>query len=169
MGVMPGYIFSPLNELEAREILSWRYPGVPTLYVPDPEHLDEDLQALLDPAFHYHIVREASEKIVGFCCFGEDAQVPGGDYSLSALDIGLGMNPHLVGQGLSRGFLQAVLTWARKRFQPDFFRATVAALNVRSLSMFARAGFLTTQRFRSDLGESVEFLILIRVVEEAIE
>lgn len=28
---------------------------------------------------------------MGYCCFGTDARVPGGDYSADALDIGLGM------------------------------------------------------------------------------
>jgi RimJ/RimL family protein N-acetyltransferase len=106
--------------------------------------------------------------LVGFCCFGADAQVPGGDYGLrNAVDVGLGMNPALVGRGLSHAFLAAVLGWGRQLFGPDFFRATVATINVRSQGMFSRAGFLITQRFHPPDNDTHEFLIMVRAEQEA--
>jgi hypothetical protein len=41
---------------------------------------------------------------IGFCCFGPDAQLRGGDYHEPALDVGLGLRPDLVGKGLEVAF-----------------------------------------------------------------
>ena len=125
--------FTPITPAEAREVLTWRYPGLPTLYNPLPDELENDIEVLLTPAYNYFAARSAQGLLVGFCCYGSDAQVPGGDYSLrNAIDVGLGMNPQLSGRGLSHPFLAAILDWGRCCFVPDFFRATVAAINGRS-------------------------------------
>ena len=164
---MTGLQFTPITPAEAREVLNWRYPGLPALYNPTPEELEDDIEVLLTPAYNYYAVRSAGGLLVGFCCYGGDAQVPGGDYSLrNAVDVGLGMNPALIGRGLSHGFLAAILDWGRACFVPDYFRATVAAVNVRSQGMFARAGFLVIQRFRpqdNPQGQDAhEFLVMLR-------
>lgn len=159
--------FTPITPAEAREVLNWRYPGLPTLYNPSLDELEDDIDVLLTPAYNYYAVRAAHGLLVGFCCYGSDAQVPGGDYSLrNAIDVGLGMNPELVGRSLSHPFLAAILNWGRHCFVPDFFRATVASTNVRSLGMFARAGFLITQRFRPSEKEMHEFLVMLRAEDQ---
>jgi ribosomal-protein-alanine N-acetyltransferase len=66
---------------------------------------------LLRPDYHYYAVHDATGVLVGFCCYGEDAQVAGGDYAAPALDVGMGLRPDLVGQGRAHGFLQAILAW----------------------------------------------------------
>lgn len=151
-------------------MLNWRYPGLPTLYNPSPEEMEDDIEVLMTPVYNYYVVRSALGLLVGFCCYGSDAQVPGGDYSLrNAVDVGLGMNPALTGRGLSHPFLAAILEWGRTIFAPDYFRATVAAVNVRSQGMFARAGFLIVQRFRpQDQPQNQgghEFLVMLRAEE----
>jgi RimJ/RimL family protein N-acetyltransferase len=155
--------FTPITAAEAREVLTWRYPGLPTLYNPDPQELEDDIEVLLTPAYNYYAARAEDGLLFGFCCYGADAQVPGGDYGLrNAVDVGLGMNPALTGRGLSHGFLAAILAWGRQCFDPDYYRATVAAINVRSQGMFSRAGFLVTQRFRPPDNDLHEFLIMVR-------
>jgi RimJ/RimL family protein N-acetyltransferase len=159
--------FTPITSDEAREVLTWRYPGLPTLYNPAPDELEGDIEILLTPAYNYYAARSAEGLLAGFCCYGADAQVPGGDYGLrNAVDVGLGLNPDLTGRGLSHGFLAAVLEWGRQCFAPDYFRATVAAINVRSQGMFSRAGFYITQRFLPPDSTTHEFLIMIRAEPE---
>ena len=160
------YRFTPIDETEARTVLGWRYPGIGTLYDPDPDQLEDDVSVLLTPEYHYYVVRNGCGSLVGFCCFGDDARVPGGEYSLPAVDIGLGLHPDLIGQGQSHDFLAAILEWGRQCFQPEFFRATVAAINTRSQGMFARAGFLIIQRFKATGGEPIEFLVMLRAERE---
>jgi RimJ/RimL family protein N-acetyltransferase len=130
--------------------------------------LEDDVEVLLTPAYNYYAARTGDGLLVGFCCYGADAQVPGGDYGLrNAVDVGLGMNPALVGRSLSHAFLAAILGWGRQLFAPDYYRATVATINVRSLGMFNRAGFFVTQRFRPPDNDTHEFLIMVRAEQEA--
>ena len=37
------YRFTPITESEAREVLSWRYPDIATLYNPDPAEFEADV------------------------------------------------------------------------------------------------------------------------------
>ena len=158
------YHFAPITEPDARAVLCWSYPGIDTLYHPDPDNLEEDVAALLRPDYNYHAVHNGAGSLVGFCCFGEDAQVPGGDYGLPALDVGLGLHPDLIGTGLSHSFLAAILAFGEERFAPEFFRATVAVINRRSLHLFERAGFYIVQNFLSGEVRRHRFYVLLRAV-----
>jgi len=146
------YTISPLSEENARDITTWRYEVPFDLY----DLNIDDLSSFLNPEFGYHQVLDRRECLVGYCCFGLDAQVPGGDYHLSesqVLDIGVGMKPDLVGQGLGMNFVGAVLDFARNRYQPDTFRVTIADFNLRSQKTFRKHGFVECHEFIRELVE----------------
>jgi ribosomal-protein-alanine N-acetyltransferase len=159
------YRFSPITMEEASTVLRWRYHDLTHILQPADESFDEDLYALLRPDYHYYAVHDATGVLVGFCCYGEDAQVAGGDYTAPALDVGMGLRPDLVGQGRAHGFLQAILAWGVELFDPELFRCTVAAVNPRSQRMFARAGFMTVQRFVASNVANLEFIVMVRVAD----
>jgi RimJ/RimL family protein N-acetyltransferase len=157
------YFFEPMSEPYARAIVAWRYPGQYTIYNMESDaDVEADVQVLLDLRYAYHAVLDAEGDLVGFCCFGADAQVPGGDYSdPSALDVGLGLRPDLAGQGRGLGFLEAIMDFARERFGATRFRATIADFNVRSRRVFEKAGYVQTQRFRSMSAQPLEFVVVV--------
>lgn len=156
------YRFHPITEEVARTVLAWEYPGLPTLYHPDPVDFEDDVAALLVPRYNYYAAYVEDGSLAGFCCYGEDAQVPGGDYHLDALDIGFGLRPDLTGRGLALGFVQAIMAWGSECFEPEYFRATVVDINTRSQRTLARAGFMITQRFHADGREPHDFIVMIR-------
>ena len=157
------YTFQPMTADNACAVLGWRYAEPYTFYNADPAYFDEDLAALLDPRHHYYTLHDAAGQLCGFCCFGYDARVPGGDYEdREALDVGLGIHPDLVGQGRGGPFLAAILDFARAEFAPPRFRATVAGFNPRSRRMFEKAGFGEAVHFLSHSEPPLEFVILVR-------
>lgn len=160
--------FAPITEEEARTVLRWRYPGMPLLNEPDDAEFETDVAALMRPEYNYYAAHDETGRLVGFCCFGEDAQVPGGDYALPALDVGLGLHPDLTGLGLSHGFLEAILAFGAATFAPDFFRATVADVNRRSLRLFEGAGFYFLNTFISGEVRNHRFNVLLRAVHQDI-
>src|SRR5690606_23958793 len=128
--VIAEYAFTPMTEAFAREIVAWRYPGQYDIYNTDDADVEADVQVLLDPRYAYYAVTDSAGFLVGFCCYGIDAQVPGGDYQdTGALDIGLGLRPDLAGQGRGLNFLEAILDFARRRYGATRFRATIAVFN----------------------------------------
>ena len=154
--------FRPLDADDARTILSWRYEGPYAVYNPQPPDLAVAVAILIDPANAYFAARDEVGMLIGFCCFGADAQVPGGDYADTALlDVGLGLRPDLTGGGRGLAFTLAVLTLGRERFAPARFRLTVAAFNERAQKVYLRAGFRPLGRFRRGEGtDTPEFLIM---------
>jgi len=122
------YTISPLSEDHAREIICWRYDPPYDLY--DLEA--RDLVGFLNPDYRYHQVLDKDGNLVGYCCFGIDAQVPGGDYRKNepeVLDIGVGLKPSNTGQGKGHNFVRTVLDYAATTYQPITFRATIAGFN----------------------------------------
>ena len=154
--------FTPMTEEFAREIVSWRYPGQYELYNSAPEDVEEDVRALVKPENEYFAVWSDQYGLFGFCCYGREAQVPGGDYAAEALDVGLGIRPDLGGQGMGHGFLEAILAFAHAQRGAVSFRATIASFNARSLRVFEKAGFVQRQSFAVPGRQGLEFLVMVK-------
>ena len=157
----------PIAQGDALQLANWRYPFPYSLYDLSPEKI----QVLLNPKLRYHVVFDEHESLVGYCCFGEDARVPGCDYGPGepdVLDVGLGLRPDLTGKGLGRSFIAAVLDFAEEAFSPSRFRVTVADFNRRSVRAFENVGFRATRRSvrRND---GMPFLQLERPSSHSIE
>ena len=154
------YSIALITPVLAREITSWTYD-------PPYERYDmslDYLKGLLNPDYRYHVVFDGDQTLLGFCCFGEDARVPGGTYSIigpDILDVGVGMHPEWTGQGYGRGYVEFVLDFAFRTFHPESFRITVASFNQRSIKTFKSLGFIETHTFVYDRVK-LEFIHLER-------
>ena len=154
------YSIKPITPKNAQEISSWTYDPPYDRYDMSLDHL----QGLLNPDYRYHVVFDENQTLVGFCCFGEDARVPGGIYPIiepNVLDVGVGMHPEWTGQGYGRGYVEFVLDFAFRAFHPESFRVTVAAFNQRSIKTFKSLEFIETHTFVQDIVE-IEFIQLER-------
>ena len=160
---MSTFQFEPPTQADARAILGWRYEGIYAAYNANPARLDEGIATLLNPLNHYLAARRADGTLIGFCCFGAEARVPGGDYTNPpALDVGLGLRPDLTGGGLGATFVRAILDEGWRRHDPPRFRLTVAEFNERARRVYARVGFRPLAAFRRG-GEpdGLVFLVMI--------
>ena len=154
-----GFAISTLDESAAREIVRWRYKPPYDIY--NLEESEETRKYLLDRQNKFHALRDRNGELVGFCSFGVDAQVPGGDYGEDALDIGMGIRPDLTGKGSGSKFAAAVLEFAQQKFNPAAFRVTIAAFNLRAQRVWENNGFQYTQTFIHE-ARSQEFVVLMR-------
>ncbi|MBA3945536.1 MAG: GNAT family N-acetyltransferase [Herpetosiphonaceae bacterium] len=142
--------FAPMDEATSRSMLKWHYPPPYEQYSATSTDAEAVLSYLMNLANRFYAIRDANTQLVGFCSFGANAQVPGGDYTDRAtLDIGLGLQPELTGKGLGLMVVQATLAFAQQQWAPPHFRMTVAAFNTRAIRVYERAGFRTTYRFLS--------------------
>jgi len=158
------YSISPLSEENAREITTWRYDPPFDLYDLSPQHLS----GFKNPEYYYHQILNEKGDLVGYCCYGLDAQVPGGVYLINlpeVLDIGVGMMPNLTGAGRGHKFVSAILEYARERFHPDRFRVTIADFNLRSLKTFQSLGFKIQGSFVREMVD-IHFFQLEKSVKE---
>lgn len=155
------FTFKVLDPASADAILAWRYPAPYDIYNADPNDLEVDRANLLDPVNLYFGVWNAENTLIGFRNYGPDAQVPGGDYLLEALDLGGGLRPDLTGRGLGPPFMQAAFDFARSTFKPAVFRATVAAFNMRARTVCERVGYTQQAQF-SHAKDGRDFIIYTR-------
>ena len=127
---------------EANEINTWTYEKPYDLYNFSGE--EEAIEELLDGT--YYGCCDDKGEFIGYFCFGENAQVPGGrDAHLyggeDVIDIGLGMKPALTGKGLGNIFFQAGIAFAAKEYKPKMFRLSVATFNTRAITLYKKIGF----------------------------
>lgn len=154
------YEFKAMTANAARHILGWRYEAPYDLYNLEPEgNPQHEVAYFCDPQNRYYGIWHG-ERLLGFCCFGPEAQVPGGDYSSPALDIGIGIDPDLTGQGGGAAYVKAVLDFARQHFAPKTFRATIAAFNERAQRACRRNGLMPVQTFHHAKTQQ-PFIVLI--------
>ena len=159
------YSIEPLCEEDVRVMLGWRY--APPYDVYDLAGADDasTVAALLDPAQNYFAVRTGDGDLVGFCCFGADARVPGWDYAGGALDVGIGMRPDLTGQGRGYAFVAAVMAYGLRRFPHAQVRATIAVFNERSQRVFLRHGLREIGRFARSGAPPLAFVVMAGAAE----
>ena len=141
-----------LTPADLDDIAGWRYDDGWAVY---------DSDGPLDPGLGYRAVVEClreSERLVGFGCLGADARVPGLPEAAGVLDVGVGMRPDLVGQGLGPAFATAVLDFAHDRGATRL-RAVVQDWNTRSLRLVERLGFVPVGTH--DVGD-VTFVVVER-------
>lgn len=132
---------------EGEAIAGWRYPGRYATYDVDG--------GVPDPADDYHAVVDEQDRLVGYCCYGAEARVPGVDAVPGVVDVGYGMDPDLVGQGRGREFLAAILAFAGQHLAPTRFRALVLVWNGRSQATCRAAGFVATGEVTTAAGRFV--------------
>jgi [ribosomal protein S18]-alanine N-acetyltransferase len=100
--------------------------------------------------------------LVGYCCFGPPARVPGVDEEEGTLDVGYGIRPDLMGQGLGRSFVGAILDFAIQEFNPQKLRLLVLEWNERSQRTAKALGFSDEGMVQSEEGP---FRVMVRPAE----
>jgi [ribosomal protein S18]-alanine N-acetyltransferase len=98
-----------LTESDAAAIATWRYPGRYATY---------DVGEIVNPERGFWAVDHDAD-LVGYCCFGSEARVPGVVEEDGVLDVGYGMRPDLMGHGLGGVFVQAILELFRRETHPS--------------------------------------------------
>ena len=121
---------------DRQAILAWRYPGRYSTYdFDDPSAFDRDTWAVTDGG-----------ELIGYCCFGAPARVPGAEEEPGVLDVGYGLAPELMGHGLDR-------------HGPERVRMFVLDWNERSRRVAEGHGFAVDSALESDEGR---FLVMTR-------
>jgi [ribosomal protein S18]-alanine N-acetyltransferase len=142
-----------LTTADAAVIAAWRYPGRYSTYdFDDPAVLSSDHWA----------VTEAGE-LLGYCCFGAPARVPGAEPAPGTLDVGYGMAPDRMAGGHGHRFVTAILDFALQRYDASRFRLYVLEWNERSRRTAERHGFATASRLENEEGT---FLVMVRAARD---
>lgn len=144
------FTFVPMNEADARTILTWQYEEPYVIY--SNTLSEESLLEMLERRSPYYAVRDERGDLVGFFCYGTAAQVwenavPTLYSEDRTIDIGLGMRPDLTGKGLGLAFVEAGLAFAREHFSPRYFRLFVLTFNERAQRVYEHAGFTRVRTF----------------------
>ena len=154
------FTFKALTADDAREVISWRYDGDYSMYNLNTDDIDKEITYMIDPANHFFAIYEGDE-LPGHAVFHGEGRVPGGDYSADALDIGAGMRPDFTGKGRGVEVIAAILDFGREHYQPEAFRATIAAWNLRAQKATTDNGFKEVSHFKKTDTDR-EFIIFMR-------
>jgi ribosomal-protein-alanine N-acetyltransferase len=120
-----------LTESDAVAIATWRYPGRYATY---------DVGEIVTPDRGFWAVDHDAD-LVGYCCFGHEARVPGVVEEGGVLDVGYGMRPDLMGHGLGGAFVRAILDFAVERHDSRRLRLLILDWNDRSRKVAEALGF----------------------------
>ena len=131
----------PMTVRDAELVATWRYGGPYAVYDVD------SAQPILDDLSDYFAVT-SGDRLVGFCCVGHAARIPGLAEQMDVLDVGLGMDPELIGLGCGGEFGRTVLAFLATARPDQGLRAVVQDWNERSLRLTRRLGF-------EDVGELI--------------
>jgi len=154
------YTFQPITPQLAKIAAGWQYPFPYDFYNIPKGRQRFAVRGYLNPNYAYHSIKDENETWIGICTFGADARVAGGDYSETAIDIGLGLCPEHTGRGMGTAVVAAILDFATANADTSVFRATIASFNRRSQRVFEKNGFHRTQEFMTSAG--VNFQVWIK-------
>jgi ribosomal-protein-alanine N-acetyltransferase len=138
----------PLTQADARAIATWRYPGRYSTYDVGETPVREPVWAVT-----------RGEELVGYCCIGPGARVPGIDEEEGTIDVGYGMRPDLMGEGYGRAFVGAILEFVVGEFAPQRLRLLILSWNERSRNVAEALGF---EHERTAPSVEGDFLVMTR-------
>ncbi len=148
-----------LTHADAVAASAWQYEGPWSVYDgsdEDPISSEKGYQAIVDE----------DGRFLGFLCTGADARVRGLDAAPGVLDVGVGLDPSIVGQGRGASILGPVLDTlaaTSDESRVSALRAVVQSWNVRSLRLCARLGFEEAGRHVAhEPGKDVEYVVVVR-------
>ena len=148
-----------MSEDYAVEILNWRYESPYDFY--NNEVNSDSMKELLGDS--YFIVLDQNNRLIGFFCTGDSAQVPAGRqfgaYSEAMVDLGIGMKPELTGQGHGTAFFAFVLQYAQGNYAGVPIRLTVAKFNDRAIHLYEKFGFVQRMGFNKD---TTRFITMVK-------
>ncbi|MEK3977460.1 GNAT family N-acetyltransferase [Psychrobacillus sp. FSL K6-2836] len=148
-----------MNEEIAKDTLGWEYEKPYDFY--NNEITDEEMKERLDGS--YYVLVNDQKELFGFFCTGENAQVPFGKnigvYSDESIDMGLGMNPKIVGKGNGFEFCSFILRYIEENYIDSPIRLTVAKFNQRAIHLYEKLGFIKKDEFSTDFAE---FMTMIK-------
>ncbi|WP_051314904.1 GNAT family N-acetyltransferase [Alteribacter aurantiacus] len=158
------FTFVKLRRSHAEEIVFWTYQKPYDLY-----NLDRTTECIKDLVTEpYYACLNGKGELIGFCCVGEEARVPGG-YNEDIykdkryLDVGIGLKPELTGLGLGKPFFSQVLTFLGDTYSTPRFRLVVATFNKRAIRLYRSLGFTDERVFYSQLkGKPMAFLCMVK-------
>lgn len=153
--------FHPIRECDVHEMTRWTYDPPYDVYNLSHPPDEAAVAYWLDPSNGVHAIFDAVGCMVGYCTFGVDGQVPGGDYSADALDIGLALRPDQTGRGLGAVFTECVIDFAQRTYAPPLLRVTIATFNERAQRVWLRCGFEPVESFMATHTEKA-FVVLSR-------
>jgi RimJ/RimL family protein N-acetyltransferase len=150
-----------LTEEQIRTSIAWEYSAPYAMYNISTEDMESQVRFFSDPENGYFAITDEQGELLGFCNFGADARVPGGDYSTVAIDIGMGMRPDLIGKGFGKQHASAVFNFAATVYPQQQHRVTIAEFNLRAQRLCHRFGFTPLSRF-TRTADGQPFIIMIR-------
>jgi len=153
--------YRPAEKKHAREFVNWQYEPPYDVYNCPPEEIGDAVQYNIDLKNNVYTMFNESDILIGYCSYGKDAQVPGGDYNEEALDIGLMIKPDLTGQGMGAAFAKEVIRYGIAKYAPKKLRVTIAAFNKRAMRVWEKNGFQQTQNFKRSKDE-MEFVVMTK-------
>jgi RimJ/RimL family protein N-acetyltransferase len=144
---------------EARAVAAWAYEPPFDFYDLAPGEAADLLTTHDALGYGYYPVHDG-QAIVGFVCFGPEARVRGQAEEPGTCDVGAGLDPGRLSQGLATGLMPAVVRFAVARFDARRLRAAVAAFNERSLRLCTSAAFRPAREFDGPDGRPFVELVL---------
>lgn len=114
------------------DLAMWRTPG--------PWSVSDQLEAP-PPDEGYWAIRDADGALVGYCCFGEAARVPGLPSDPAMLDVAIGLRPDLIGHGLSDKLARTGVDHGRAVAGDRKLRSVIAQDNAAGRRAAQKAGF----------------------------
>ena len=155
--------YHPADKKSAREFVQWKYPPPYDVYDNPVEQVGDSVLYNIDPANNVYAMFDQGDDLIGYCSYGPDGQVPGGDYSEEALDIGLMIKPELTGQGMGSKFAGEIIRNGTNKYDPKKLRVTIAAFNKRAIRTWEKNGFQHIQTFKRN-NDGMEFVIMTKEI-----
>jgi ribosomal-protein-alanine N-acetyltransferase len=100
-----------LTPEEAHAVVAWGYDAPFDFYNLSGDEAVSMLRTRDDHGFGYYPV-QIGDEVVGFLCFGPEARVRGQAEEPGTCDIGAGVRPDRVSQGLASGLLPSAVAFA---------------------------------------------------------
>ena len=137
------YEFRRVSENDVKDMLTWKYEGIYSFFDNDFSEGKINYVKSFPMDDNVYAIYNNKNQLVGYCAF----------YLKDKVSFSIQMRPSLTSKGMGKEFLQAILDFAKEKYNLKNIELSVLKFNERAIRLYKSLGFKVTDEF---MGKTVK-------------
>lgn len=147
--------FKNPTELDAKDIVTWKYDGIYSFYDNDKTEAKKEWASNIYKEENVFTIYDDKNQLIGNCSFDYDDE--NNEYL-----FGVQMRPCLTGKGMGEEIVTKILNFGKQKYNLNEVTLLVANFNKRAMRLYEKLGFKFIEEFPAHVNEQDIIFVVMK-------